>query len=855
MQEELDSLRAIAEPRELGNLTLAAENARQAWHFTSFTGVAADIRFALRTVRRQPGLVAVAVVSVALGVGANSAIFSFVDAMLLRPLPVPRASEVLRVTGSTPTMAATNISHPDYRDIREGSRSFTGLVAYRTTRVRIANDGAASPHLRAAMMVSANFFKVLGIEPPLGRTFLTEETDGAHPSAILAHDVWVNEFGRDRTVIGRTLRINGLAFTIVGVAPASFPGMGTWFSLRPYVFVPLSMWNRLESAGADPLEDRSRVELSVAGRLRRGVSRGSARAELATIGRNLGLEHPTTNRNRRIVLRTELAMRMAQDGETVLFSVTLVVLAGLLLLVACFSVAGLLLARAHGRSREIAIRLALGAGRVRLVRQLMTENLLVALLGGVAGVGVARLGISFLNRFQPTVDLPTLFSGARLDSRVLLFSLLAALGSCLLFGLVPALHTARSDLVSAVKSAGQPSGRRRRLLGRNLLVVGQFALTMVLLIVGGMMVEGLRRMHDVDLGFQRDHVTALQTNPTVLSYSPERTRRFYRELAERARALPGVRSVTVADDVPLQLDDYVVVPEGHRAPEGMAGYDVRQVVCDEEYLATLKIPLLRGRAFTAGDRDATPRVALVNQEFVHQYWPNQAAVGKRLGLERADGLEAEVVGVVDFPGRESLLAPPSPTVFLPYDQNRRPRMTLIVEHYGGAAALAAPLRGVVHALDPQHPIPEVRTLSSYEREQADAWGAIVQWMLALGVMGLTLALVGLYALMSYSVSRRTAEIGVRMAVGSTRAGVLRLVIGQGVTVAATGVAIAGALIGLAHAALAGSWIVPAVVTLLPPNAPTYVAVPLAVLVISALASYAPARRAASIDPIQALRYE
>jgi len=418
---------------------------------------------------------------------------------------------------------------------------------------------------------------------------------------------------------------------------------------------------------------------------------------------------------------------------------------------------------------------------------------------------VARLGISFLNRFQPTVDLPTLFSGARLDSRVLLFGLLAALGSCLLFGLVPALHTARSDLVSAVRSAGRPSGRRRRLLGRNLLVVGQFALTMVLLVVGGMMVEGLRRMQDVDLGFQRDHVIALQTNPTVLSYSPERTRRFYRELAERA--------------------------------------------------ATLKIPLLRGRAFAAGDRDGTPRVALVNQEFVHQYWPNRPAVGKRLRLERADGLEAEVVGVVDFPGRESLLAPPSPTVFLPYDQNRRPRMTLIVEHYGGAAALAAPLRGVVHALDPEHPIPEIRTLSSYEREQADAWGAIVQWMLALGVMGLTLALVGLYALMSYSVSRRTAEIGVRMAVGATRAGVLRLVIGQGVMVAATGVAIAGALIGLVHAALAGSWIVPAVVTLLPPNAPTYVAVPLAVLAISALASYAPARRAASIDPIQALRYE
>ena len=330
------------------------------------------------------------------------------------------------------------------------------------------------------LLVSGNFFEGLDIVPALGRAFPTGEAEAAPPSAILPYEVWVNQFGSDRTVLGRSLRVNGTAFTIVGVAPASFSGVGAVFSLRPFVFVPLSFWNRLEGAGSRPLDDRRRIDLSVAGRLRPGVPLESARAELATIGRNLEAEHPATNKNRRIVLRTEVGMRMVQDGEMVVFSVTLMLLASLLLLVACFNVAGLLLARAHGRGREIAIRLALGAGRVRLVRQLMTENLLVALLGGAAGLGVARVGISLLSRYHPSVDLPTLYSGPTLDSRVLLFNLLTALASCVVFGLVPALHTARTDLVSAIKSADQRVGRRRRPLGRNLLVVGQFALTAVL---------------------------------------------------------------------------------------------------------------------------------------------------------------------------------------------------------------------------------------------------------------------------------------------------------------------------------------------------------------------------------------
>ena len=281
---------------------------------------------------------------------------------------------------------------------------------------------------------------------------------------------------------------------------------------------------------------------------------------------------------------------------------------------------------------------------------------------------------------------------------------------------------------------------------------------------------------------------------------------------ERTRALPGVRLLTLADDVPLRLHDYLVVPEGLRAPEGTDGYDVRRVVCDEEYFVTLQIPLVQGRLFTTADRDGTPRVALVNEEFVQQFWPNRAAVGKRLRLGRADGLDVEVVGVVDFPGRENMVAPPSPSIFLPYQQSQRPRMTLLVQHDGDPSVLTPPLRAVVNTLDPEHPIPVVRTVSSYAREDAEIWRTVVDWMLVLGAMGLTLGLAGLYALMSYSVSRRTAEIGVRMALGSTRGAVLRLVIGQGIRVAAIGVGIAGVLIGLAHAALVDAPITPGIVT-------------------------------------------
>ena len=855
MQEELASLAAMAEPRELGNLTLAAERARQTWHLTSFTGVAADIRYALRALRRESGFLAVAVLSVALGVGVNTAVFSFVDAYVLRPLPLPHPSSVLRISNSTPNARVEGISYPDFRDIRDGNRSFSGLVAFRGASLRVALDERAVPQLRDGTIASSNFFTVLDIVPPLGRAFLPEplERSSELPSAVLGHDFWLQEFGGDRSVVGRTLKINGIPFAIVGVAPSWFPGIGTAFTRRPAVFVPLAVWDRLEGARANPLEDRGRHELRLAGRLHAGVSRSSAQAELAAIATRLEHDHPETNRERRIILRTELGLRLAEDMEMPLFSAFLMTLVALVLVVACFNVAGLLLQRAQARRREIAIRLAIGAGPVRLVRQLMTESVVVALVGGGMGLGFAHVGIRFLSRFHPA-EVATL-PGMRLDARVLLFSLAVTLASCLLFGLAPALHAARTDLVSALKSGPPAPGRRRRMMARNVLVVGQITATMLLLIVGGMMLEGSRRRMGAAPGFRIDHVIAVQTDPGVLGYSAAQTRRFYLDLAERARALPSVEGVTLTERVPSRPTDYRVVPEGHRAPVTQAGYDVLRVVCDDRYFATLQVPILLGRGFGAGDRDLSPRVGIVNEQFVERFWPGQAAVGRHVRLQQADGPDVEVVGVVRAPIRDDYIAPPGATLFLPYEQNQLARMTLLVAYAGDHGAMAASLRGVVHGLDAEHPVPEVRTLESYDREAVRALSTLVGWFLALGLIGLGLAVVGLYALIAYSVSRRTSEIGLRMAVGSTRAGVLRLVVRQGLMVTATGVALAALVVGLTHAALAGSFYTDAIVTMFPPNAPTYVGVPLAVLVISAIAALVPARRAASIDPMEALRQE
>src|SRR5216684_2922593 len=851
MREELGALTAIAGSKELGNLTLAMENVRATWDWTWLDSIFADVRYSLRALRRQPAFVAVGVLSLALAIGANSAIFSFADAVLLRPLPVKNPTAVFDVSNITPDNPIEGMSFPDYRDLRDKSRSFSGLAAYRITGLAAAANPAAPAQMRFASLVSDNFFAVMDVTPSPGRAFLTAEaTSSAQPVAMVSYDFWQQNYAGELSVIGSSLRLNGIVFTIIGVAPASFTGLDRF--VRPSIYVPLGMAQRLDGAAADPLEDRGRHNLVVKGRLSAGASQESAQAELAIIGAALEREYVKTNRNRHMKVRTELQRRSQQTPQLLALVKMLMGLVALILIIACSNVANLLLARARARSREIAIRLSIGAGRRRVVRQLMTESLILAIAGGVAGLFVAYGGILLLQTLSVPSDPPSVL-GVQLDWRVVQFSLLAALASCIFFGLAPAWQTARTDFVSALKRGADSASGKRRTFGRDVLVAGQIALAMVVQIAAGMFLDGFRNMLAMPPEFRTDHVISMDTAPAVVHYSPEQTKAFYRRLVDRVRTMPGVAGVAMTEALPLSPAQTVVsvVPGGYQFPQGREKEIEFGAAVDAGYFSTLHVEIKSGRAFTDDDRAGSHRVAIVNQQFAKTYWPGQHPIGKRIRLDSADGPAAEVVGVAKTGHYLAVNETPAPFVYLPYEQNPRSRMTLIVQSAGDAGALATPLRDAVRSIDGNVPVFNLRTVATlYESRVTDTWLQFFQMVGTMGFIGLALATPGLYGLVAYTVSRRVKEFGIRVAIGARRRDVVWLVERRGLILAGVGIAIGGALTRAAVPMLADGF--PGLDVSSPA---VYVLVPLALLAVSAVASYVPARRAAGLDPLRALRNE
>jgi predicted permease len=818
-----------------------------------------DLHFALRTLRHNPGFAAVAIISLALGIGANAAIFSMAEYLLLRPLPVPHASGLVvvqaQLRGESPGLfQQAGLSYPDFIDLQRKNKSFAGLTAAQYYPFGFAQDKATLPKMKYGALVSGNFFSVLGVSPALGRSFRADEDQvpGRDAVVVLGHDLWENEFASSPDVIGKSIFLNGLPFTVVGVAPEPFRGPIVW--MRADLYVPLAMQPALAGGSeTNELEMRGLRVLRVQGRLKPGVSVRQAAAEAKVISQQLARAYSETNRTCALEVGTYWQTQIEQFSTSAVAFLLIMMLAGVVLLIACANVMNLMLSRASARAREIAVRLAIGAGRLRLIRQLLTESLVIAILGGALGLLIAQACAALFSRFRIPSDIPLVLDFG-IDSRVLLFVLLVSVASAILFGLAPALQSTKPDLVPALKSAGAAEGKRRRLVGRNALVIAQVAGSLLLLVFATQIFRGASVLLSSSIGFRVAHILTAGFNPTLARESMEQTKEFYRQLLDQARTLSGVKSAALSQSLPLMqlggISSMRVIPEGVQLPTGTEAVSLFSTTVSEGYFRTIGVPIVEGREFQLTDRADTSRVVIVNEEFARRYYPNQGAIGKRLRLNGPGGPFAEIVGVAKQSKYLNPLEPPLDYLYLPMTQNPTAGMTLMLETEGPPAEMAGPLRDLVRRLDGNQPIHAVRSMQEvYDLTVKQRMDIIRSIIGALGFLGLALALVGLYGLMSYSVSLRQREIGIRMAIGADPAAVVRMVLKQG-TVLAGG----GAAIGLLLSLAAGK-----VTAALPGghgfNLPLIAPVTLALLAMAAVGAYIPARRASQVDPNTVLRQE
>jgi putative ABC transport system permease protein len=812
------------------------------------------VRNSTRTLRKDPTFTVIAICSLAIGIGATSAMFSFADALLLRPLPVLEPSKVVAVsTASTAAFGANSaISCPDYRDFRDLNHTFDGLIAAAYGSFGFSPDATSLPQIKFGLFVSGNFFRVLGVQPALGRGFRDSEDEaiGRDPVVVVGHDFWLSQFGANPSVIGSKLRLSGVEFTIIGVAPEQFTGIDQF--LKPALFVPLAMSPRLNQQ--NNLDRRDVRWLFVKGRLKPAVTVAQAQADVSAIATRLERMYPKSNRNQRVSVQTEVQLRLAQSPPNTALVAMLLLLAICVLLVACANVTGLLLSRARARSREIAVRLAIGAGRGALVRQLLLENLLLALLGGVAGIGIAYAGARFFNAIPIPTDLPLSFHVA-VDRRMLFFTIIASVLSTIVFGLTPALQATRLDLVPALKAGDADRAGRRRLWGRNSIVVGQVALSLILLIVSAVLLQGFREELAQGPGFRTDHLYVSSFNTEAIHYSEDQTRRFYKELLDRTRSAPGIRSAALTSNVPMIGGDGIgIVPEDYQLPRGEEALNVFDYYVSDGYFSTMAIPVLQGRGFTQSDQANSTMVGVLNEQIAKHYWPKGDALGKRFHLRNATGPLVQIVGIAKNSKYFWIAEPPIDVIYLLYTQHSRSAMTILAESKAPDASTIAPvLRELVRGLDPNMPVFDTRTIENiYTQRAVKTPNMIAASVAGLGLMGLILAMVGLYGLVTYSVSRRTREIGVRMAIGADRRSVIAMVLRQGLLLGGVGVAIGLVLSVLACRVLISKmW----VASFNHVNYALFAAIALPLLFITVLASYPPAHRASLVDPMRTLREE
>ncbi|MGI8499308.1 MAG: ADOP family duplicated permease [Gemmatimonadaceae bacterium] len=847
--------------RSLGNLTILKEEKREMAGLGFLDVAQQDVRFALRTFRRAPGFTAIAILTLAIGIGANTAIFSAVNAMLLRPLPFPEPDRLMKVgltappRGSSPARVDLIWSYPKFTAFRDAQRLFVDLALYTDNQSTIAGDG--EPERLWGEVAGARYLTTLGVRPSLGRNFLAEEDQ--HPGgprvAMLADELWKRRYNADPAVLGRTLVIDRQPHTIVGILPPGFRGLSG----------RAEWWTPLMAVPADELNQAWMHSYTLIARLRPGVSIEQAQRIVPQLGVRVDRAYPHPE------VRDEHwgAMARPLDATRVdpMVRRSLLVLLGavaMVLLIACANVANLFLVRAAGRRREIAVRLAVGAGRRRLVRQLLTESILLSLLGGVASIVVAWWGVKLLAALDPGRALrirelsgigAVNFGLIHLDVTALVFAGALSVGTGLIFGLVPALQATRPSLTDALKdgsASGRPAGIRG-LSSRNVLAVTEIALALVLLAGSGVMLRSLRNLIDVNPGFDASHLLTARYNAPA-GTGRDSLPQFYDQLIERMSAIPGVTGVGMSDCPPLNggcngtviwFRDKPPVAEGTEPDVG-----VHWVT--PEWPAVMRMPLKRGRMFTHADGLRSPKVVLVNETAARTFWPDQDPIGRPMSVGQGGFSKdtAYVIGVIGDTRYGTLDSLPKPDAYLSYYQSPRGRTVLFLRTAGDPTAIATAARRALRELAPSSPVYDVMTMEA-RVASATAFARFSAVLLALfGGVALALATMGTYGVISFGVAQRTREIGIRVALGASRSSVLRLIVQQGLRLA-----LIGGVIGL-MGALAGTRVLPSLLFGVAPSDPvTFGAIVILLVVAVCVASWIPARRAANVQPVEALRFD
>jgi predicted permease len=819
-----------------------------------------DIRYALRMLVKNPGFSAIAILSLALGIGANTTIFTVVNAVLLNPLPVKdiaRVVEIDTVDTKTRVTAANSeklgMSYPNFQDYARQTQVFSSVTCL-AGPLPLTWSGGAEPRQLQGQLVSANYFDMLGLRPVAGRFFLLDEDTkpGGNDVAVLSYALWANKFGANPNVIGQIITLNATPYTVIGVAPHGFKGTFTFLNAEE-VWIPVSMYPQvLAGFFKDNFNTRRFLAATVYGRLKDGVSQSSAEASLKTVAAGLESAFPADNAGRSAALTplAEAAVGVNQRGQLTLAGGLMMGIVGLVLLIACVNLANLLLAQAAGREKEIGVRAAMGASRGRVIQQLLTESMVLAFLSAVAGLAIAYGGRTVLWSFRPPFiansDLDLAF-----DSHVLLFTLSTALLTAVLIGVAPALKAASPNLTEILKIGG-----RGNTVGfasnpfRSLLVVTEIALALVALIGAGLFIRSMQNAQSIDPGFESSRLFMFNFDLGALHYDEGRGQQFLRAAIERAQATPGVESVTIADAAPL-IGGFArtIFPEGQDEASGYRGTLTGVNDISPSYFQTLRIPLVSGREFTDSDRATTHAVAIASEAMAKHFWLNENAVGKRFHFF-GDPTLREIVGVAHNTVVGNIGEEPQPFVYLPLAQNYSPAATVLVRTSGRPEALISAVRSQVQSLDSNLALTNVQTIGELMSQGLWAPRMGAGMLAVFGGLALVLAVIGVYGVLSYSVNQQKREIGIRMAMGAQTGRVLRSVVAQGMRLAA-----AGLVLGLIVAFAAMRYLSSLLFGVSAHDPLTFGGVALVLALAAVLACYIPARRATRVDPIIALRYE